>query len=203
MNKLTLEHLYLNHKGKLSDKWSLYLGEYDRIFKEFQEKPINILEIGIQNGGSLEIWARYFDKANKIIGCDIDSKCLGLTYEDYRISVIVGDATQDATALQIKEIAATFDIVIEDGSHRSGDIVKAFSKYFSYVVDGGLFIAEDLHASYWSDFEGGLFDPLSSMSFFKILADLVNHEHWRCEMHSTDLLIDFSERYGISFDVDQ
>ena len=52
----SLEILYAEHLGKSSDKWELYLLEYDRLFSAYRNKPINILEIGVQNGGSLEIY---------------------------------------------------------------------------------------------------------------------------------------------------
>ena len=51
----TLHQLYSKHNGKVSDKWSLYLMEYDRLLNDYRDKPMRLLEIGIQNGGSLEI----------------------------------------------------------------------------------------------------------------------------------------------------
>lgn len=54
----TLQQLYQEHHGKVSDKWSLYLAEYDRLLSPYRERAVNLLEIGIQNGGSLEIWTR-------------------------------------------------------------------------------------------------------------------------------------------------
>jgi hypothetical protein len=50
--------------------------------------------------------------------------------------------------------------------------------YFPLLEEGGICIIEDLHASYWYDWEGGLFYTMSSMSFFKLLADTINSEHW-------------------------
>ena len=60
MNDKTLKQIYVEHTGKVSDKWSIYLSEYDRILSEYRHKPLCMLEIGIQNGGSLEIWSKYF-----------------------------------------------------------------------------------------------------------------------------------------------
>jgi len=34
MSYKTLAELYAEHEGKVTDKWSLYLEEYDRIFNE-------------------------------------------------------------------------------------------------------------------------------------------------------------------------
>ena len=46
--------------------------------------------------------------------------------------------------------------------------------------------------------EGGLFDPWSSMAFFKRLADILNHEHWGIPKARADILRLFRERYGIA-----
>src|SRR5437870_13846238 len=96
MTKETLEQLYAVHVGKVSDRWSLYFNEYDRIFDTYRDKPVRLLEIGIQNGGSLEIWSRYFPNAQKLVGCDVNPDCACLIYEDPRIAVVVGDANSDA-----------------------------------------------------------------------------------------------------------
>lgn len=198
-NLSTLGEISQAHQGKVSDKWSSYLEEYQRLFCEYQNRPVSLLEIGIQNGGSLEIWGKYFAKARTITGCDINDRCGALKFEDPRIAVVVGDANSDAVQEKILERSADFDLIIDDGSHTSGDIVKSFARYFPRLNAGGIFLAEDLHCSYWWDFEGGLFDPLSSIAFFKDLADIVNHEHWGIAEKRTDLLEPFRAAYGVDF----
>ncbi len=93
----TLAQLYAEHVGKVSDKWASYFNEYDRILSAYRDKCIHLLEIGIQNGGSLEIWSKYFPYAQKLVGCDINPECAGLSYEDPRIAVVVGDVNSDTT----------------------------------------------------------------------------------------------------------
>ncbi len=51
MTQPTLKRFYTDHRGKVSDRWSLYLTEYDRLLAAFRNKPIGLLEIGGQNGG--------------------------------------------------------------------------------------------------------------------------------------------------------
>jgi lipopolysaccharide biosynthesis protein len=199
----TLRELYQEHEGKVSDKWSFYFAQYDRLLADYRNKPIRLLEIGIQNGGSLEIWSKFFPKAERLVGCDIDENCSRLRYDDSRIAVVVADANTDEALQQILERSPHFDIIIDDGSHRSGDIVRAFGRYFAYLDDGGLYIVEDLHCSYWREFDGGLFDPYSSMAFFKRLADVINHEHWETDKARREFLFNCEHRYGINFDEDQ
>lgn len=173
----TFSDLYAVHQGKVSDKWESYLPVYDEAFLPFRTKPVNLLEIGIQNGGSLEVYSKYFQNFSKIIGCDIDPKCAGLTYGP-GINVVVGDCNDDGIQQGICNIAPDFDIIIDDGSHTSPDIIKSFLKYFPVLKNGGVFLVEDMHASYWRGWQGGLFYSESSMAFFKALADVINFEHW-------------------------
>jgi glycosyltransferase involved in cell wall biosynthesis len=201
MQDATLRQLYEQHQGKVSDKWSIYLTEYDRLFSYYRDKPVRMLEIGIQNGGSLEVWSKYFRFAERLVGCDINPDCAKLTYSDPRISVIVGDANAPAVTEQVFARADKFDIIIDDGSHTSSDIVRSFALYFSRIVDGGMFVAEDLHCSYWKGFQGGLFHPLSSIAFFKRLADIISHEHWGVPTRRKEILAGFMQHYD--FDIDE
>jgi lipopolysaccharide biosynthesis protein len=196
----SLRQLYEEHKGKVSDSWSLYIDEGDRIFAPYRDKSISLLEIGIQNGGSLEIWGKYFPEARKIVGCDIDPVCARLRFTDPRIAVVVGDANTDRCHQNIVLQAPNYDIVIDDGSHRSGDIVRSFARYFPILNDGGIYIAEDLHCSYWDSYQGGLHNPISAISFFKRLADIINYEHWRNGKARISLLAKFAEEFGTAFD---
>ena len=200
MSSKTLHQLYAEHTGKVSDKWSLYLTEFDRLFDGYREKSICLLEIGIQNGGSLEIWSKYFSNASALIGCDINPDCARLSYDDPRVGVIVGDANTPDVRERVFQRSPQFDIVIDDGSHLSSDIIKSFALYFPRIVDGGVFIAEDLHCSYWEQFQGGLFDPYSSITFFKRLADIISHEHWNIPKARADILRGIFTKYGCEVD---
>jgi O-antigen biosynthesis protein len=196
----SLIELYREHQGKVSNKWSIYLSEYDRIFSCFRDYPVRILEIGVQNGGSLEIWGNYFPKAQAIVGCDINLECGKLIFDDPRINVVIGDAKTENTTVEILNLSPGFEIIIDDGSHLPRDVVNCFSRYFRYLGQGGIFIVEDLHCSYWSSYKGGLYYPYSSISFFKRLADVVNHEHWGIEKRRKDLLQGFANQFETDFD---
>jgi O-antigen biosynthesis protein len=196
--KSSLRDLFAAHTGKVSDKWDIYISEYDRLFQPYRDQPVRLLEIGIQNGGSLEIWSKYFTNAKKIVGCDIEPLCMQLSFDDVKIAVVVADANTDVGQSRILEQSSSFDVIIDDGSHKSSDIIKSFARYFYHLEDGGLYIAEDLHCSYWLDFEGGLYHPYSSIAFFKRLADTVNHEHWGVEQSRNELMHDFANQFDSS-----
>lgn len=203
MNSPSLTQLYADHHGKVSDKWSSYLTVYGEAFAPYRHAPVRLLEVGIQNGGSLEIWAKYFANATLLLGCDIDERCGGLSFADPRIRVVVGDAAEAGITQEIGRHAVDFDIVLDDGSHRSRDIVTTFARLFPLLSHDGVYVAEDLHCSYWRAYQGGLFDPDSSESFFKRLADIIQHEHWGIPGQRADLIASFRERYGCAIEEEQ
>src|SRR5262249_1865342 len=137
---------------------------------------------------SLEIYDQFFPNAKMIVGVDIEKLCAGLAYESDRVSVIVGDAGDRNTKERILQLSDRFDVIVDDGSHKSGDIIEAFLLYFPLLVPGGIYVVEDLVCSYWQGWEGGLFHERSSLAFFKTLVEVVNAEHWGIKQGPRDLL---------------
>ncbi len=154
-----------------------------------------MLEIGVQNGGSLEIWAEYFHSNSIIVGCDIDKNCHDLEFNNERIKVVIGDINHKNTCDEIFLHQPFFDIIIDDGSHQCADIIRTFCQLFTRLNDGGIFVIEDLHASYWYKFGGGLHHPKSAISFFKMLIDVINFEHWGIDLSPNSYL--FSHGFDI------
>lgn len=175
---ISLRQLYAQHLGLASDKWEGYFPVYERWLAPFRQQPLNLLEIGVQNGGSLAIWGQYFHFAEHIVGCDINQACDQLKYDDNRINVVVGDVNALETRQKLTAHCNGYDIVIDDGSHRSRDIVDTFQYFYPLLRPGGLYVVEDLHCSYWRQWQGGLWASESAMEFFKNLADVPNLEHW-------------------------
>lgn len=186
-----LKELYINHKGLVSDKWDIYLTEYDDLLHQYKLQNINMLEIGVQNGGSLEVWAKYFRNAKSIVGCDINPLCKNISFTNDAIHFVPGDINTIETLSAIRKHASTFDIVIDDGSHVSSDIIHTFSTVFPLLADNGIYVIEDLHCSYWARFGGGLTANTSAISFLKKLVDIVNFEHWGMPGARRDLLEQF------------
>jgi hypothetical protein len=189
---------YFAQSGKYTDKWASYIEAYGAVLDPIRENIRSVLEIGVQNGGSLEVWARYLPHATKIIGCDIDPACGKLAYSDPRIHLVVGDVNDVKTKKKVLNAIGNFDLIIDDGSHFPSDIIKTFWTYFPHVALGGYLIIEDLHTSYWSSYEGGLAHPQSSMQFLKLLADIVNFEHWGITARREDAMNQFLAGRGLA-----
>ncbi|WP_019568670.1 glycosyltransferase [Thioalkalivibrio sp. ALMg13-2] len=195
-----LRSLYQEHQGKVSDKWRGNLDVYEDLFALRRCDPIRLFEIGVQNGGSLELWSKYFSSAELILGCDIDPACAELAFHDPRIKVISGDACEQATVRAVDACGGAFEIVIDDGSHHVTDVVRAFGEYFPRVRPGGIYVVEDLHSSYWQEYGGGLDAPYSSVNFFKLMVDVLHRDHWGVQRTACEWLAGYARRVGIRLD---
>lgn len=191
MNKSSFEQIHHAKTGKVSDKWASYLRYYDQLFAEYRDQEISLLEIGIQNGGSLDTYLEYFENSKILIGCDINEKCKNLSYSNDKIKVVVGDANTDVSFAEITRFQNSFDIVIDDGSHVSNDIMNSFIRYFPIVSPGGIYVIEDTHTLYSQNFGGGLLNDFSAYHFFKKMIDVVNFQWWHSTLKMEDYLSTF------------
>ena len=95
-------------------------------------RPVNLLEIGVQNGGSLQVWSKYLPPGSAAFGIDIDPACAALRF-DANVSARVDDATRPAELDRMLG-EAPFDIIVYDGSHRSEDVIATFRAYFGCLI---------------------------------------------------------------------
>lgn len=202
LGKEKLHDFYANHSGKVSAKLYSYLRLYEEVLKPYRDEPINILEFGVQNGGSLEIWSKYFGNAKNIVGCDINPDCSQLKFVDSRIHIINENVNSSRGYDEVLKNCSSIDILIDDASHLSGDIIKSFMSYFPHISDGGIYIVEDLCCSYWREYDGGLFNKLSSISFFKQIVDIVNYQYWGHSIAEAHFFKKFQKEYGIDVSED-
>ncbi len=175
---MPLKFFFNRFDGYISDKWESYFSVYDLFFSKFKHKKINLLEIGVQNGGSLEVWGNYFQSSKVIVGSDINIKCKALKFKNKKIKIIIGDIKKSFVRKKITDLAEGFDIIIDDGSHVSQDINKTFLYFYPYLKPGGVYLIEDLHCSYWKKYGGGLLEKQSSINFLKLFIDVLNFESW-------------------------
>lgn len=184
----TLQALVEWHAGNNVDKWEANLQRYERELAELRDRPISVLEIGVNNGGSLDVWADYFEQAERIVGIDINWRCRLIEFRDPRIQLVIGDIGAAETQAAIDAIHAEYDLIVDDGSHRSHHIVEAFLRLVPRLRPGGLYVIEDLCCSYWQEYGGGVRRPDSAMNFLKRLSDVLNEEHWRSPLTATAYL---------------
>ena len=176
--KKQLSALFFEHDANRVDKWEHYLGMYQSELAPFIDRgsPVRLLEIGVRNGGSLELWSKFLPPGSIVRGIDIDERIEGLTFESSNIAAMVGDAT-DRSHIERLFGNDTFDIIIDDGSHCSSDVISSFRWLYEHLSPGGKYVIEDLHCSYRPSYKGGYRVNHSSVEWLKHLIDALNADH--------------------------
>lgn len=170
-------NLYLEHEDYVSRKATHYLFIYEELLSKYlkNDKPLNILEIGVQNGGSLQIWEKFLPKGSQIYGLDINPDCEKLKFKD-NIHLFIGDASK-STFWENNMQDITFDIILDDASHFSDDIINVFNILFLKKLKlGGTYIIEDLSTNYRT-FKGrkaSLRKKGTAIEYLKNMVDCLN-----------------------------
>jgi hypothetical protein len=160
-----LETYFKSHKvGRGIWKWNHYFKIYHRHLNKFRGRRVNILEIGIYSGGSLDMWQSYFGEQATIFGVDIEASCKA--YETERIKVFIGDQGSRQFWHDFKSRAPAMDIIIDDGSHRHGDQIVSMKEMLPSLSRGGVYLCEDVHGAgnRFAAFVYGLADQLNGMT---------------------------------------
>lgn len=117
---------------------------YGKYFKNRKDTTLNVLEIGIDNGGSLLLWQDYFYNAI-IHGTDI-RHCHVVDGQPRIVQY-----TMDAYANASKFEDGFFDIMIDDGPHTLESMVLFIKNYSSKLKPGGIMVIEDIPKLEWKD----------------------------------------------------
>lgn len=170
-----LEKYFNENTGRLIDKWQHYFEIYDRHFSRFREKEVVVVEFGVYQGGSLQMWKHYFGPGARIYGIDINPHCKQL--EEDRIEIIIGDQEDRDFLRSLASRIPKIDVLIEDGGHTMGQQIATFEEMFPQVAADGIYLCEDLHTSYWPDYGGGLRRRDSFIEYSKHFIDRLNAWH--------------------------
>ncbi len=158
--------------GRAVTKWRHYFEIYERELGRFLKKPVSFLEIGVFKGGSIPMWKDYLPDGSTLTFIDIDPAC-----KDHEIegtSVRIGNqADPDFLAALAKEFGP-FDIVLDDGSHICAHQIASFEALWPHMSNGGLYLVEDCHSSYWPGFGGGYRNEASFIEYAKRLVDTMH-----------------------------
>jgi len=170
-----LEHFFKNEDHRLIHKWNHYFEIYDRHLKHLKDGKINILEIGIAHGGSLQMWEYYFKGNVSIYAVDINPECKKL--ENENIKIFIGSQEDEAFLTSLKKSIPVIDILIDDGGHTMKQQINTFKHLFDHVSENGIYICEDLHTSYWKHFGGGYKKKRSFIEYSKNFIDKIHAWH--------------------------
>ena len=151
---------------------------YPHHLDRFRDRQGNLVEIGVDEGRSLQLWRQYLPMAF-LHGVDI-----GMDLEGDRLIVHRCDQSDGDQLRVVAERIGSAFAVIDDGSHVPEHQLQTFNLFFDVVLQpGGIYILEDIEVSYWR--RGGLYgyitryglhDSRSLIAVMKLLVDWVNRE---------------------------
>lgn len=166
---------YINHDHRSMNKMLHYFNVYEQWLEKFRNREVVMVEIGVAEGGSLQMWKNYFGPQATIVGIDINPKCKEL--EEEQIHVEIGSQEDVQFWTDIKNKYPKIDILLDDGGHTMTQQIVTFEEMFSHIQNGGIYICEDLHTSYWENYGGGLKKSDTYIEYSKNFIDDINAYH--------------------------
>ena len=171
-----IEKYFKENTGRSIHKCQHYFNVYDRHFSRYRGTDVHVVEFGVSEGGSLQMWRNYFGPDSKIYGVDINPYCKEL--EEDRIKIFIGDQEdRDFLKTLAKEIPR-IDILIDDGGHRMQQQINTFEELFPSIDNNGVYFCEDMCTSYWKGWGGGGYKKKATfIEYTKNFIDYINAWH--------------------------
>jgi predicted O-methyltransferase YrrM len=164
-----------NKAGHVLDKWIHYFPIYTRHLTPYAGRAVSVLEIGVYRGGSMRMWSRFFGPDARLVGVDIDP--VALISAGDRYTVVLADQADPDAMRKVAEKYGPFDVIIDDGGHSMVQQITSIEALFPMLNDGGVYLVEDCHTSYWDDYEGGRGREGTFMEWVKTRLDDLNGYH--------------------------
>ena len=135
-----------NETKNSSIKSDNYFEIYEKYLNKFIGKEITFVEIGVLNGGSLQMWKKYFGEKAQIFGIDINPECK--KFEDDQIKIFIGDQSSEDFWKKFFDQVGKVDVILDDGAHTNISQIKTTLSCINNIKNDGLLIIEDTHTSY-------------------------------------------------------
>lgn len=182
-----LEDYFNSHEtGRGIHKWNHYFDIYHHHFSKFIGREVNILEIGVYSGGSLEMWRHYFGPKCHVYGLDIEDACK--SYENEYTDIFVGDQEDRNFLKELMHRIPAIDIVIDDGGHKPEQQIASLEELLPYIRPGGVYLCEDIHGEYkgFSGYMHGLVNMLNTFRYAypELSINPTNFQAWIRSIHS-------------------
>lgn len=154
---------------RLLSKWTQYFDTYTRELTRFRSRPVSFLEIGVFRGGSIPMWKAFFAEGARLTFIDIDPDCAKLA--EPGTTVAIGNQADPTFLCDLAQKYGPFDVIVDDGSHVCAHQIASFETLWPHVAEGGVYMVEDCHTSYWPGFGGGYRNEASFIEYSKRLID--------------------------------
>ena len=112
----------------------------DKWISPYRDKDIVFVEVGVQNGGSVQMWKNYFGKNVQIVGVDIDERCK--QFEEEQINIEIGSQEDPNFWAAFRKKYPRVDIFLDDGGHTMNQQITTLREMFPHIKDGGIYMCK-------------------------------------------------------------
>jgi hypothetical protein len=127
-------------------------GTYADLFKGWRDRPVRVMEVGVEHGGLLWLWAELFPHPDSSF-LGVDLRRPGPEVElPPNARVEVCNQNDAAGLARLAAEHGPFELIVDDGSHFSLETRATFAALFEHVrTPGGCYVIEDWAVGYWHD----------------------------------------------------
>lgn len=135
---------HYRYGGGDSDTCHEYTPVYWDLMGGVKEAVTRVLEIGINAGSSLRMWAEFFPNAQI---CGLDCRPETMVNEGNIVSALCDQGSPPSlmTAMSVLQADVNpFDLIIDDGSHELGHQIVSMQALLPFMKPTGIYVVEDL-----------------------------------------------------------
>jgi hypothetical protein len=156
-----------------------YLSLYTENLLRMKNTATRVLEVGINKGGSIKMWADFFTNAT-VYGIDVATDRIECDLSNPNIKCILADAYNVEFVRSLGY--GTFDMVLDDGPHTKESMIFFAREYSKLLKYGGVLIIEDIQSTEWVS------DILKALPK-NMLTNSTVHDHRSLKGRYDDLII--------------
>jgi len=129
-----------------------YLPLYQKLLVKKKETAKNILEVGVQAGGSIKLWSDFFTNAT-VYGLDIMNNDNHLEFiknkENIKLYISTDAYNKDFFTTTFLNKNIKCDLILDDGPHSLESMIRFIKLYSQIMTDDGILIIEDVQSWSW------------------------------------------------------
>lgn len=144
---IMLQKIFKNYGCDKGDIKHFYHLLYEKDFESIRFEKLNILEIGVYKGSSLQSWLDYFPNANIFVIDTFDrvsEKELNHVLKNSRVKYLKHSSTDPLIKEKIRFWNAKFDVILDDGLHTPLANLATFKNLFPFLKTTGSYYIEDV-----------------------------------------------------------
>lgn len=158
-----------------------YYSKFIQHYKDVEDGAV--LEIGVGNYGSLNVWSDFFPKAH-VFGIDLYCENMDVFNEKRQKTFVADQSKKEDLEMVCSKVDKPVFLIVDDGSHHPSHQLQTFDIFFTnLLVPGGTYVIEDVETSYWTknhvygyETNYGFHSQNSLIEIFKLLVEDINRE---------------------------